>query len=171
MPQTVQAGEHTKAAGLPLTLEVLAQTPNRAATGVLVGALAEPDERLREMVAEALLARHSPAGDAAVLQRLHSFSEEWIAHIQPHFVRMDLAVRSCLLKGTDQAKHNRTEHVSQAAQCRHQRRLGHGPAARPRHDDEGEVMIGAQERVYQPDRRRGTAEDNDLAIHAGLPAS
>ena len=52
---------------------------------------------------------------------------------------------------TDQPQHDGTQHVADAAQDRHQRRLGQRPSPGLRHNDKRQIVVRAEKRVQQPD--------------------
>ncbi len=83
--------------GIDITLQILAETPNEAAAGVLVHALDSPHATIQEGTLRALLHRRSPAGLKAVVARWHSFSKPAKDVIAEYPGRLSGAARDAVL--------------------------------------------------------------------------
>lgn len=94
------------AAGLDITLALLARTENEAAVGVLLAALESPYPAIRLGALRALLDRRSPLGQREVVRRLHTMDESWKTVLLEYRGRMTRALRDALLGDEPQARTN-----------------------------------------------------------------
>jgi HEAT repeat protein len=83
--------------GLETTLQLLGQTKNEAAVGILIPALDSAQLEIQEGALRALLARHSDAGSHEIVRRLHRINDRWEAIISEHQGRMTGALRDAVL--------------------------------------------------------------------------
>ena len=79
--------------GLATTFRVLRETPNEAATRVLIPALDSRWSSVRDAALEALLSRRSPTGHREIVGRLHTFDEPWRRMVGQNHGRMLPALR------------------------------------------------------------------------------
>jgi hypothetical protein len=88
--------------GLQTTFEFLAQTPNKAATRVLIPALDSRFRAIRHGALAAILARESPAAHREVIARLHTIDPEQRGLIEGNFHRLSAALRDAIVEGDEQ---------------------------------------------------------------------
>jgi HEAT repeat protein len=94
------------AAGLDITLDLLARTENEAAVSVLLSALESPVPAIRLGALRALLERRSPLGQREVVRRLHTMDEAWKSVLLQYRGRMTRALRDALLGDEPQVRTN-----------------------------------------------------------------
>lgn len=110
MPADAKAGDTRMGAlvaeqqsALNATFELLARTPNEAATTSLLAALDSPEVAIRDAALRALLRRHSLAGHQALLRRLHELDPKWREILHQFRGTMSHALRDALLSGEPQS--------------------------------------------------------------------
>ena len=86
---------------LQTTFELLRETRNEAALGVLIPALESPHPAIREAALTTILRRRSPAAHREVLRRLHTLDEGAKGIVREKRSRMTQTIRDALL-GDDQ---------------------------------------------------------------------
>lgn len=85
------------ASGLAKTLQLLTETQNEAALGVLLSLLDSSDESMRLAALRSLLDRRSEAGHRELLTRWHAFSDEWKSIVAERGTRLGGALRAAIL--------------------------------------------------------------------------
>jgi HEAT repeat protein len=83
--------------GLKTTFELLANTPNDAATSVLVAALDSSQRDIRDQALTALLCRHSDAAARHILGRWNDLSPRWMSQIIQRTGWLSGAIRRAVL--------------------------------------------------------------------------
>jgi HEAT repeat protein len=83
--------------GFDITVAILADSPNEAAVGVLVPALASSSREIQEGALRALVQRRSVAGHLELVRRWDSMSDRWRSMIVEQGGRISVAVREALL--------------------------------------------------------------------------
>jgi len=83
--------------GLSKTLSLLTKTKNEAAIGILIPALDSARVEIQEGALQALLDRHSDAGQREIVRRLHQANDRWVAIIDQRHGRMTNALRDAVL--------------------------------------------------------------------------
>ena len=83
--------------GLSKTLNLLTKTKNEAAVGILIPALDSARVEVQEGALQALLDRHSDAGQREIVRRLHQINDRWVAIIDQRHGRMTNALRDAVL--------------------------------------------------------------------------
>ena len=88
---------HPVTKGLPATFRLLTKTKNEAAVALLIPALDSPNVTIQDEALQALLDRHSVAGQREIVRRLHEVNPRWEAIIDERHGRMTAALRDAVL--------------------------------------------------------------------------
>jgi len=86
--------------GFKTTFDVLAKTKNEAAVATLLAALDSPHRWISDQALRTILRRRSPAGQRAILSRLHNIDERWQEILAENSGRMTSTLRDAIL-GSD----------------------------------------------------------------------
>lgn len=96
----------TMRSGLKTTFELLGQTKNEAAVGVLLSALEASDLQVQSGGLESLLKRRGTAAPRELLSRWHELSERWKKVAAQKVARISGAIRDAILSGDEQLLKN-----------------------------------------------------------------
>jgi len=88
--------------GLETTFRFFAETPNEAASRVLIPALDSPFAAIRDRALELLLKRRGPAGHREIMARLHTFDEPWRRMVEEYHGWLTPALRDAVLSADQQ---------------------------------------------------------------------